>query len=72
MTVTGDDLATLEGRPNVLSNLLVGGRLSDLGLHLLDPTEDLLVGETNKLVAILRSTKTYPWRGPARPFKAAA
>lgn len=49
VAVTGDDLATLEGRPDVLGNLLVGRRLSDLGLHLLDPAEDLLVGETGRL-----------------------
>jgi hypothetical protein len=46
VSVTGNDLSTLKGRPNVLGDLLVGGRLSDLGLHLLDPSEDLLVGET--------------------------
>jgi len=46
VTVTWDDLAALEGRPNVLGDLLVGSILTDLGSHLLDPSEDLLVGKT--------------------------
>lgn len=46
VAVSGDDLAALEGRPDVLLDSLVGGLLTDLGLHLLQPDEDLLVGET--------------------------
>ena len=46
MTVTWDDLTTLEGRPDVFGNLLVGGTLTNLGSHLGDPSEDFLVGET--------------------------
>ena len=46
MTVTGNDLARLEGRPDVLGNLLVRGVLTNLGSHLLDPSEDFLVSET--------------------------
>jgi len=46
VTVTGDDLATLEGGPNVLGDLLVGSILTNLVSHLLDPSEDLLVGKT--------------------------
>jgi hypothetical protein len=47
VTVTWDDLATLQCGPDVLGDLLVGGILTDLSSHLLDPSEDLLVGETN-------------------------
>jgi len=46
VAVTGDDLAALEGGPNVLGDLLVGSTLTDLRSHLLDPSEDLLVGKT--------------------------
>ena len=46
VTVTWYDLSTLQCRPNVLCDLLVGSVLTDLGSHLLDPSEDLLVSET--------------------------
>jgi hypothetical protein len=46
VAVTRDDLTTLEGRPDVFLDGLVGGRIADLGLHLPEPDEDLLVGET--------------------------
>lgn len=46
MAVTGNDLARLEGRPDVLGNLLVRSFLTNLGSHLLDPSEDFLVSET--------------------------
>ena len=46
VTVTWDDLSTLQCRPNVLGDLLVGSIFTDLGSHLLDPSEDLLVSET--------------------------
>jgi hypothetical protein len=45
VTVSGNDTG-LQGLPTVLLNLGVGGVLSDLGLHLLDPPQDLLVGKT--------------------------
>ena len=46
VAVTRDDLATLKGRPDVLLDGLVGGRVANLGLHLPEPDEDLLVGKT--------------------------
>ena len=46
VAVTGNDLAGLEGAPDVLTDSLIGGVLADLGLHLLQPDEDLLVGKT--------------------------
>lgn len=46
MAVTGNHLARLEGRPDILGNLLVRSVLTNLGSHLLDPSEDFLVGET--------------------------
>lgn len=46
VTVTWDDLSTLQCRPNVLGDLLVGSIFTDLRSHLLDPSEDLLVSET--------------------------
>lgn len=45
VAVTGDDLARLEGRPDVLGDLVVRRGLADLGAHLLEPSEDLLVGK---------------------------
>lgn len=48
VSVAGNDLATVEGLPDVLLNLLVGRVLADLLLHLGDPVEDLLVGETER------------------------
>jgi hypothetical protein len=45
VTVSGNDTG-LQGLPTVLLDLGVGGVLSDLGLHLLDPPQDLLVGKT--------------------------
>jgi hypothetical protein len=48
VTVTGNDLSTVESLPDVLLNLLVRGILADLVLHLLDPVEDLLVGKTEQ------------------------
>jgi hypothetical protein len=46
VTVTGNDLATLEGRPDVLFDSLVRRFFTDLGLHLAKPDKDFLVGET--------------------------
>lgn len=46
VAVTGNHLARLEGRPDILGNLLVRSVLTNLGSHLLDPSEDFLVGET--------------------------
>lgn len=45
VSVTRDDLTTVERLPNVLGDLLVRGVNADLVLHLCDPVEDLLVGE---------------------------
>lgn len=46
VAVTGNDLARLEGRPDVLGDLLVRSFFTDLRSHLLDPSEDFLVSET--------------------------
>jgi hypothetical protein len=46
VTVSRNDLATLERRPDVLLDSLVGGLLAKLGLHLLEPDQDLLVGQS--------------------------
>ena len=48
VTVTGNDLTTLEGRPDVLLDGLIGSVLTDLGLHLAQPDKDFLVGKTVK------------------------
>jgi hypothetical protein len=74
VTVTGDDLSALEGGPDVLGDLVVRGVLADLGSHLLDPSEDLLVGKTAGSVCEVwtRPKETHPWRGPARPLSEAA
>jgi hypothetical protein len=45
VAVAGDNLAALEGGPDVLGDFLVGCVLADGGAHLLEPTEDFLVGE---------------------------
>lgn len=45
VAVTGNDLARLEGRPDVLGDLVVRGPLANLGSHLLEPSEHLLVGK---------------------------
>jgi hypothetical protein len=75
VTVTWDDLSTLQCRPNVLGDLLVGSIFTDLGSHLLDPSEDLLVSETvyQRVFSMGRDDgETHPWRGPARPLREAA
>lgn len=46
MAVAGHDLATLEGRPDVLADGLVRGVGANLGLHLAQPKEHLLVCKT--------------------------
>ena len=46
VTVTGDNLASLQGAPDVLLDSLVSGVFTDLGLHLPQPDENLLIGET--------------------------
>ena len=57
VTVAGDDLARLEGGPDVLGDLLVRGALADLRAHLLQPAENLLVGETNILAISWHSNR---------------
>lgn len=46
VAVTGNDTARLEGVPKVLGDVLVGKVRADGLLHLGEPVEDLLVGET--------------------------
>ena len=48
MSVTGNDLSRLEGGPDVLLDLLVGGVGTDGVLHAEDETKDFLVGESVK------------------------
>lgn len=65
MTVTWDNSARLEGGPNVLGDLLVRDVLADLASHLLDPSEDLLVGKTGTTLATIES-KTLTRGGDRR------
>lgn len=46
VAVTGDDLAGVEGGPEVVGDGLVGQIVADGSLHLGEPVEDLLVGKT--------------------------
>lgn len=46
VTVTGDDTTAIEGGPEVVGDGLVGEIVADDLLHLLEPDEDFLVGET--------------------------
>lgn len=46
VAVTGDDLAGVEGGPEVVGDRLVRQIVADGRLHLGEPVEDLLVGET--------------------------
>jgi hypothetical protein len=46
VTVTRDDLTTVESLPDELLDGLVRSVLADLGLHARDPVEDLLVSKT--------------------------
>ena len=46
VTVAGDDLAGVEGRPQVVLDGLVAQVVADGGLHLGEPVEHLLVGQT--------------------------
>eukprot|EP00160_Parvularia_atlantis_P013015 Unigene2679_Nuclearia_a/m.8289 Unigene2679_Nuclearia_a/g.8289 ORF Unigene2679_Nuclearia_a/g.8289 Unigene2679_Nuclearia_a/m.8289 type:complete len:374 (+) Unigene2679_Nuclearia_a:476-1597(+) len=45
MAVAGDDLALPERRPDVLLELLIRGRVADLGRDAREPAQHLLVGE---------------------------
>ena len=66
MSVTRDDLSSVQGLPDVLRDLLVGSILSDLLLHSSDPVEDLLVGETgrrNDDVSFAKLEKEGNWKG---------
>lgn len=44
VAVAGDDLAGLQGRPEVVCDVAVGGVVADLVAHVEDPAEDLLGG----------------------------
>ena len=48
VTVARHDLSTVECRPDVLLDSLIGSVLTDLGLHLAQPDKDFLVGKTVK------------------------
>ena len=58
MAVTGDDLAGLERRPDVVTDGLVRSVLADLRLHLAEPEENFLVCET-----VERASKTVQGGG---------
>ena len=58
VTVTGNNAASLEGGPEVALDVLVAEIAADLGLHLLEPLEHLLVGE-----AVKRTGKTVETSG---------
>lgn len=80
VTVSRDDLTTLQGGPDVLGDLVVGDIFTNLVSHLGDPSEDFLVSETGngqhlnlrQMIEEGDGWYTYPWRGPARPFNEAA
>ena len=75
MAVTGNDTARLEGRPEVLLDLLVAEIVTDRLLHLLEPLEHFLVGPVYLLAhisEIVGRSPYNPWRGPARPLRPAA
>lgn len=46
VAVTGNNTTGLEGGPEVVGDVLVTKVRADLGLHLLEPLEDFLVGKT--------------------------
>jgi hypothetical protein len=46
VTVSGDNLAALESRPDIFLNCIIAGILADLGLHPAQPDQDFLVGKT--------------------------
>jgi len=45
MAIARNNLTTLEGGPDVFLHSLIGRLLTNLGLHLTQPDQDLLVGE---------------------------
>jgi hypothetical protein len=53
MTISRNDSAAVEGGPQVISDLLVGGVKTDLGLEFSDPSKDFLVGQS-----VERTSKT--------------
>ena len=55
VTVTGNDLTTLEGRPDVLLDGLVRCVLADLRLHTAQPDEHFLVGETRMYYRVVHT-----------------
>ena len=61
VAVTGDDLATLESGPDVVTDSLVGCVLADLGLHAAEPDQNLLVGKT-----VEGTRKTVQGRGESK------
>lgn len=52
VTVTWNDLTSLERRPNVLLDGLVGCIAADLVLHLPEPYEHFLVSQTKNTITI--------------------
>lgn len=48
MAVTRNNLATFKSRPDVLLDSLIGRLFPNLGLHLTEPDENLLVSKTVK------------------------
>jgi hypothetical protein len=48
VAVSGNNLTTLEGRPDVLLDSLIGCILTNLPLHLAKPDKDFLISETVK------------------------
>ena len=68
MSVTRDDLSSVQGLPDVLRDLLVRSILSDLLLHSSDPVENLLVGETERnegdvVVSFAKLDREGIWKG---------
>jgi hypothetical protein len=63
MAVTWNDLSTVESAPDVFLDGSIRGGFSNLGLHLLEPEQDFLVGESVQRTSetIQRGTEGQEW-----------
>jgi len=71
MPITRNDLASLQCRPHIFFHSPIGCILTNLGLHLAQPEENFLVGETVKRTgeAIQRCTEGKEWVREGRSDK---
>ncbi len=56
MSITGNDLTTVERSPDIILNLIVRCIFADFGSHLLDPDEDFLVSKPKAVRNVQIST----------------